>query len=205
MSGQTARQAGTFWAGNGISRKTPMEDAFLIRQTLGGQRDVFRLLVLRYQRGVFRFLGVLGFVGQAAEDLAQEAFLRAYRHLGDFDASRSKFSTWLFTIVRNLAANEAERAHRRHEDRRQELESRPAVADPAPDPLQVAVANEGRRRLRQAIDGLPEVLRVALLLTRVEGLSVEEAAAVENCAVGTVKSRVFRARELLRAALSEER
>jgi RNA polymerase sigma-70 factor (ECF subfamily) len=181
-----------------------MEDAFLIRQTLAGQRDVFRLLVLRHQRAVFRFLGALGFAGQAAEDLAQEAFLRAYRHLADFDPSRSKFSTWLFTIVRNLAANEAERAHRRHEDLRQELESRPAPADLAPDPLQAAIASEKQRRLRLAIDGLPEVLRVALLLTRIDGLSVEDAATVEGCAVGTVKSRVFRARELLRAALSEE-
>jgi RNA polymerase sigma-70 factor (ECF subfamily) len=158
--------AGTFGPGGGISKKTPMEEAFLIRQTLAGQRDAFRLLVPRHQRGAFRFLCVLGFVGQAAEDLAQEAFLRAFRHLGDFDSSRAKFSTWLFTIVRNLAAHEAERAHHRHEDRRGELESRAALADPAPDPLQVAVANEGRRRLRQAIDGLPEVLRVALLLTR---------------------------------------
>jgi RNA polymerase sigma-70 factor (ECF subfamily) len=103
-----------------------------------------------------------------------------------------------------LAANEAERAHRRHEDLRQELDSRPAPAGLAHDPLQAAIASEGGRRLRLAIDGLPEVLRVALLLTRVEGLSVEDAAAVEGCAVGTVKSRVFRARELLRAALSEE-
>jgi RNA polymerase sigma-70 factor, ECF subfamily len=179
-----------------------MEDSFLIRQTLAGQRDAFRLLVLRHQRGVFRFLGVLGFRGQAGEDLAQEAFLRAYRHLGEFDAGRAKFSTWLFTMVRNLAANEAARARRRHED--QELESGPALVDPAPDPLQQAVAKQGLRRLREALGELPEVLRTALLLTRVEGLSLEEVAAVEDCAVGTVKSRVFRARELLRAALSEE-
>ena len=179
-----------------------MEDSFLIRQCIAGQRDVFRLVVLRHQRGVFCFLGVLGFSGQAAEDLAQEAFLRAYRHLGEFDAGRAKFSTWLFTMVRNLAANEAARAHHRYEG--QELESGLALADPAPDPLQVAVANQKQRRLREALGRLPEVLRTALLLTRVEGLSLEEAAAVEGCAVGTVKSRVFRARELLRAALAEE-
>jgi RNA polymerase sigma-70 factor (ECF subfamily) len=70
--------------------------------------------------------------------------------------------------------------------------------------LQVAVANQKQRRLREALGRLPEVLRTALLLTRVEGLSLEEAAAVEGCAVGTVKSRIFRARELLRAALAEE-
>ncbi|MGA7741712.1 MAG: sigma-70 family RNA polymerase sigma factor [Polyangia bacterium] len=179
-----------------------MEDSFLISQTLAGQQDSFRLLVLRHQRCVFRFLGVLGFGGQAAEDLAQEAFLRAYRHLSDFDPSRAKFSTWLFTMVRNLAANEATRAHRQREC--QALEAAPVLADPAPDPLERAVANQAQRRLREALAQLPEVLRVALLLTRVEGLSLEEAAAVESCAVGTVKSRIFRARELLRAVLAEE-
>jgi RNA polymerase sigma-70 factor (ECF subfamily) len=179
-----------------------MEDSFLINQTLTGQQDAFRLLILRHQRGVFRFLGVLGFRGQAAEDLAQEAFLRAFRHLGGFDPSRAKFSTWLFTIVRNLAANEAARAHHRHADR--ELESAPGLVDPAPDPLQQALASERQGRLREALARLPDILRTALLLTRVEGLSLEEVAKVEHCAVGTVKSRVFRARELLRAALSQE-
>jgi RNA polymerase sigma-70 factor (ECF subfamily) len=179
-----------------------MEESFLISQTLAGQKDAFLLLILRHQRSVFRFLGGLGFSGQTAEDLAQEAFLRAFRHLADFDPSRAKFSTWLFTMVRNLAANEAARAHRRHEER--ELESGPGLADAAPDPMQQAVASERQQRLRQALGRLPEILRTALLLTRVEGLSLEEVAAIEDCAVGTVKSRVFRARELLRAALAKE-
>jgi RNA polymerase sigma-70 factor (ECF subfamily) len=126
-----------------------MEDSFLISQTLAGQKDAFRLLILRHQRSVFRFLGVLGFSGQSAEDLAQEAFLRAFRHLAEFDPSRAKFSTWLFTMVRNLAANEAARAHRRHEER--ELESVPGLADAAPDPLQQAVASERQQRLREAL------------------------------------------------------
>jgi RNA polymerase sigma-70 factor (ECF subfamily) len=78
------------------------------------------------------------------------------------------------------------------------------LADAAPDPLQQAVASERQQRLREALGRLPEVLRTALLLTRVEGLSLEEVAAVEDCAVGTVKSRVSRARELLRAALAKE-
>jgi RNA polymerase sigma-70 factor (ECF subfamily) len=84
------------------------------------------------------------------------------------------------------------------------LESAPGLVDPAPDPLQQALASERQGRLREALARLPDILRTALLLTRVEGLSLEEVAKVEHCAVGTVKSRVFRARELLRAALSQE-
>jgi RNA polymerase sigma-70 factor (ECF subfamily) len=178
-----------------------MDDPFLIRQTLAGNRDAFRLLVLRHERPVFRFLGLLGFAGPAAEDLAQEAFLRAYRHLRDFDPARAQFSTWLFTLARNLAANEKERAHHRHEDAASEISDK---ADPAPDPLESAVASEQQGRIAGALGRLPETLRTAVVLARMEGFSVEEVAAIEGCAVGTVKSRIFRARELLRAALQEE-
>jgi RNA polymerase sigma-70 factor (ECF subfamily) len=178
-----------------------MDDAFLIRQTLAGNRDAFRLLVLRHERPVFRFLGLLGFAGPAAEDLAQEAFLRAYRHLRDFDPERAQFSTWLFTLARNVAANERERAHHRHEEPGSELFDQ---ADSAPDPLESAVASEQQGRIAGALGRLPEPLRAAVVLARVEGLSVEEVAAIEGCAVGTVKSRIFRARDLLRAALQEE-
>ena len=179
-----------------------MDDAFLIRRTLAGNRDAFRLLVLRHERPVFRFLGLLGFAGPTAEDLAQESFLRAYRHLRDFDPQRAQFSTWLFTLARNLAANERQRAHYRHEDAETKLSDR---ADSAPDPLESAVASEQQGRLAGALGRLPEALRSALVLAHVEGFSVEEVAAIEGCAVGTVKSRIFRARELLRAALREER
>jgi RNA polymerase sigma-70 factor (ECF subfamily) len=158
-------------------------------------------LVLRYERSVFRFLGLLGFAGPTAEDLSQESFLRVYRNLRAFDPQRAKFSTWLFTLVRNLAANERQRAHHRYEDGRCEL---PETAEPAPDALASAETRERQSRIVGALGRLPETLRAALLLARVEGLSVEEVATIEGCAVGTVKSRIFRARELLRAALHEE-
>jgi len=178
-----------------------MDDAFLIRQTLAGHRDAFRLLVLRHQRGLFRFLGLLGFPPAVVEELAQEAFLRAYRHLADFDEGRGRFSTWLFTLARNLAANEA--AKPRH---RLEAASNTLVAEPdgAPDPLARAEANERHTQLVAALSGLPEALRSALLLSQVEGLPLAAIAEVQGCAVGTVKSRIFRAREQLRAALQEE-
>jgi RNA polymerase sigma-70 factor (ECF subfamily) len=178
-----------------------MDDTFLIRQTLDGNRDAFRMLVLRHERSVFRFLGLLGFAGPAAEDIAQESFLRAYRHLREFDPRRAKFSTWLFTLARNLAASERARARFRREEAGSE---HPERADSAPDPLASAEAREWQSRLVCAIGRLPETLRAAVVLARVEGLSVEEVAAIEGCAVGTVKSRIFRARELLRAALQEE-
>lgn len=176
-----------------------MDDEFLVRQILGGNREAFRLLVLRYQRPLFRFLGLLGFAQDAAEDVAQQTFLRVYRSLATFDPQQAKFATWLFTIAKRLAANERQRAHHRRE---QPVESLPdAEAPPAPDP---AVAAERTRRLAAAIAALPEALRSTFFLSQLQELTLDEVAAVEGCAVGTVKSRVHRAREQLRAALVEE-
>ena len=70
-----------------------MDDAFLVSQVVAGNREAFRLLVLRYERALFRFLGFLGLEPAAAEDLAQETFLRAYRALGSFEPERAKFSS----------------------------------------------------------------------------------------------------------------
>jgi RNA polymerase sigma-70 factor (ECF subfamily) len=77
-----------------------MEDAHLVRQVLGGNRAAFRMIVLRYERPLFRFLGLLAFEAATAEDLAQRTFLRAYQALGGFDPQRASFSTWLFTIAK---------------------------------------------------------------------------------------------------------
>jgi len=177
-----------------------MDDEFLVRQILGGNREAFRLLVLRYQRPLFRFLGVLGFAQDAAEDVAQQTFLRVYRSLASFDPRQAKFATWLFTIAKRLAANERERAHHRRE---QPVQSLPEVEAP-PAPADPAVAAERTRRLAAAIAALPEALRSTFFLSQVKELTLDEVAAVEGCALGTVKSRIHRAREQLRAALVEE-
>lgn len=177
-----------------------MDDEFLVRQILGGNRDAFRLLVLRYQRPLFRFLGLLGFPRDAAEDVAQQTFLRVYRALGSFDPGQAKFGTWLFTIAKRLAANERQRAHHHREQPLGDdlVEEAPPTS---PDP---AVAAERTRRLAAAIAALPEALRTTFFLSQINELTLDEVAAVEGCALGTVKSRIHRAREQLRAALVEE-
>jgi len=178
----------------------PMDDEFLVRQILGGNRDAFRLLVLRYQRPLFRFLGLLGWAPDAAEDLAQQTFLRVHRSLADFDSSQAKFGTWLFTIAKRLAMNERGRAHRQREQPMGDVMD-DGIFPPAPDP---AVSAERRRRLAAALASLPEVLRSTFFLSQINELTLDEVAAVEGCALGTVKSRIHRAREQLRAALAEE-
>lgn len=177
-----------------------MDDEFLIKQTLAGNNQAFRLVVLRYQRPLFRFLGLLGFRGAPAEDLAQEAFLRAFKALHDFEPGRAAFSTWLFTIAKRLAIGEWRQAQR--------LKHTPAAVaealDAAPDPAQSALTSERARRVERALGALPEQLRSTFFFSQIKELTLEEVAELEGCAVGTVKSRIFRAREQLRLALAED-
>jgi RNA polymerase sigma-70 factor (ECF subfamily) len=180
-----------------------MDDGFLIHQVKGGNRNAFRLLVVRYQRPLFRFLGGFG-LGQAmAEDLAQESFLRAYRSLASFDASKSSFSSWLFTIAKHLALNEAARSHQRIPH----AEISACEAEVAPDPS-VPPANEtlekeeSHVRLRFELQKLPELLRSAVVLAYMKELSMNDIATIEGCSTGTVKSRIFRGKQMLRAALA---
>lgn len=174
-----------------------MDDAFLIRQVTGGHRDAFRLLVIRYQRPLFRFLVGFGFEQAAVEDLAQEAFLRAYRSLHDFDAARSSFSSWLFTIAKHLALNEGARSHRRrpHDEIPAELPGEEVASTP-----DVLERHERGHRLRQALARVPEMLRSALVLSYLKEHSLNEIAAIEGCTVGAVKSRIVRGKQQLLAA-----
>ena len=177
-----------------------MDDEFLIQQTLAGNRQAFRLVVLRYQRPLFRFPGLLGFRGARAEDLAQETFLRAFKALRSFDPARAAFSTWLFTIAKRLAIGEWRRA--RHEQNAPAASAE--ASSPAPDPAQSALLAERTRRVERALQALPEQLRSTFFFSQINELTLEEVAELEGCAVGTVKSRIFRAREQLRLALAED-
>lgn len=177
-----------------------MEDGFLIRQVLGGHRDAFRLLVVRYQRPLFRFLGGFGLEQAAAEELAQEAFLRAYRGLSGYDTEKASFSSWLFTIAKHLAMNETASSRRRAphvEAGELELQSAPL----APEALQT---EERRNQVRAALHGLPEGLRSTMVLAYLRELSLDEVAQIEGCSVGAIKSRIFRGKQMLRAALKNE-
>jgi len=176
-----------------------MDDGFLIRQVLGGNRNAFRLLVIRYQRPLFRFLGGFGLGQAVTEELAQEVFLRAFRSLAGYDAGKASFSTWLFTIAKRLALNEGDRARNRAEHVPVDETAMPvANASSMRDPVE---ASEQAGRVQRALATLPEPMRGTLLLAYVKELSLEQIAQIERCAVGTVKSRIFRAKALLRAAL----
>ena len=168
-----------------------MDEAALVRAARNGDRDAFMQLVRLHQAGVRAFAhGLLG-DRELAEDIAQEAFLRAWRGLGAFRGDAGP-GTWLYTITRRVALDEV----RRPALRTVPVQEAAALADcRAADPV-------ARGDLERALQALEPAQREAFLLVVVLGLSYQEVGGMAGCPAGTVASRVFRARTRLAAALS---
>jgi RNA polymerase sigma-70 factor (ECF subfamily) len=180
-------------------------DLELVRRAQRNERGAFDLLVLKYQHKVVKLVARLLRDPTEAEDVAQEAFVKAYRALGSFRGD-SAFYTWLYRIAVNTARNAIASRQRRpldyeadlSESEQSNLASRLRHTD---TPEATALSEEIRLTVNQAIEQLPEDLRTAIVLREVEGLSYEEIAAAMDCPVGTVRSRIFRAREAIDRAL----
>jgi RNA polymerase sigma-70 factor (ECF subfamily) len=191
------------WIGAGHLARAGSKDTDeqLVERVFKGEMQAFDLLVLRYQQ---RLLGLIGrFVRDPheAEDLAQETFIKAYRALGSF-RGESAFYTWLYRIAINTANNFLVSKGRRPPDTDidvddpEQIDAHAMMADgDSPE------ANQARDELKAAIDQgiaeLPEDLRTAFTLREFSGLSYEEIAEIMDCPVGTVRSRIFRARDAI--------
>ncbi len=183
-------------------------DGSLVRRVQRGDKSAFDLLVRKYQHKVVKL--VMRYVGgQAeAEDVAQEAFIKAYRALANFRGD-SAFYTWLYRIAINTAKNTIGSRERRMisiegggEDGDESYDLADRLQDNA-TPEALAMTDEIRDTVNRAIASLPEDLRTAIVLRELEGLSYEDIAATMSCPVGTVRSRIFRAREAIDARLRE--
>lgn len=184
-------------------------DLSLVQRAQRGEAGAFDALVRRYQHKVVKL--VMRYVRNPteAEDIAQDAFIKAYRALPRFRGD-SAFYTWLYRIAINTAKNSlASRARNPvrldadggdHDDDRPGLEER--MIDTA-TPEALALTEEIRATVTAAIDQLPEDLRTAIMLRELEGMSYEQIAESMDCPVGTVRSRIFRAREAVDERLRE--
>jgi len=176
-------------------------DLELVRRVQRGERGAFDLLVLRYQHRVVKLVARLLRDPTEAEDVAQEAFVKAYRAISSFRGD-SAFYTWLYRIAVNTARNTMASRQRRPLDYEADLsESEQSVVESrmrhGDTPEAAALSEEIHQTVNRAVEDLPEDLRTAIILREIEGLSYEEIAAAMDCPVGTVRSRIFRAREAI--------
>jgi RNA polymerase sigma-70 factor (ECF subfamily) len=183
------------------------EELMLVQAAKGGDVAAFEELVKRYDRNVFRIAQHITQNREDAEDVVQDAFLKAYQNLEQFQG-QSKFYTWLVRIAVNealmrLRRRRPERMVSLDEDVKTEDDSVPReVADWAPNPEQLYNQSELKDILTRTIQGLPPSFRTVFVLRDVEGLSTEEAAEALDLSIPAVKSRLLRARLQLRERLS---
>ena len=183
-------------------------DLVLVKRVQRGDKTAFDLLVRKYQHKVVKL--VLRYVRNPAEaeDIAQEAFIKAYRALPQFRGD-SAFYTWMYRIAINTAKNSLASRDRSPiaydldlTDPEESHSVQTKLQDPD-TPEGMALTEEIRLIVNSAIDALPEELKTAIVLRELDGLSYEEIAAAMECPVGTVRSRIFRAREAIDKRLRE--
>lgn len=180
-----------------------LDDWALVDRAQSGNSDAFALLVRRYQGPIVYFCYRMAGSRQDAEDIAQEVFLRLYRHL-DRLSPQAKFSTLLFGIARNLTLNHLRDSRRRGRDRSVPLESHADAESGYGRPAHEARMREIESRVEQAMTCLSPEHRMILHLREVEGLDYAEIATIMKCRNGTVKSRLARAREQLRRSIVDQ-
>lgn len=172
-------------------------DQNLVAAALSGDGSAFAALVERYERAVYNLTLRMVYDVEDAKDTTQEAFFKAYRSLRTFRLD-AKFSTWILAIAYNASLD---RLAKRKRDPRAELTDR---ADTSPGPAEEAEREDEARRLRRAIDTLPDKYRAVITLYHLQGLQYDEIATMLELPMGTVKTHLFRAKELLRKRLNGE-
>ncbi|MGA2654460.1 MAG: RNA polymerase sigma factor RpoE [Gammaproteobacteria bacterium] len=172
-----------------------LADAALVRRAQQGDKQAFNLLVLKYQTRLEKVIARYVRDPHEVFDLTQEAFIKAYRALEQFRGT-SSFYTWLYRIAVNTAKNYLVALTRRPPDRDVDTFIDFDVSAEV-DPEHLMLRDEIERTVFRVINGLPLELRVAIILRELEGLSYEEIAEIMDCPLGTVRSRIFRAREAI--------
>ena len=184
-------------------------DLMLVERTVAGDQHAFELLVVKYQRRIQRLIGRMVRDVDLVEDIAQETFIRAYRALHQFRGD-AQFYTWLYRIAVNTAKKflmELKRdptvseSNLRSDDDDDETKSRGNEPSTEETPESAYAAREIAAAVNAAMAALPDDLRQAVTLREIEGLSYEEISTMMACPIGTVRSRIFRAREAISAKI----
>ena len=176
-------------------------DQALVEQVQQGDKQAFDVLVLKYQNKIIQLVNRYVHDSDEARDVAQEAFIKAYRAIGRFRGD-SAFYTWLYRIAINTAKNYLVASGRRpprsdiDAQDAEQYEGATGLKEYA-TPERLLLKDEIQAAIAEAIDDLPDDLRTAIILRELEGLSYEEIAQTMECPIGTVRSRIFRARDAI--------
>ena len=181
-------------------------DKDLVLRVQQGDKSAYDLLVIKYQHRIIQLVNRYVKDPSEAQDVAQEAFIKAYRALGNFRGD-SAFYTWLYRIAINTAKNYLVSRSRRYSDYQIDIQDAEQVENAAQlkvmeTPEYLLLNDEIVKVIKAAIEKLPEEMKVAIMLREFEGMSYEDIAQTMECPVGTVRSRIFRAREAIDEKLS---
>lgn len=177
-------------------------DQLLVERVQAGERQAFDLLVVKYQRRLMRLISRIVHDPAEAEDVVQETFIKAYRAIRHF-RGEAAFYTWLYRIGINTAKNFLASQSRRTPTSTDSDAEQAASFDSGEQlrdintPESVLASQQIARTVNAAMDALPLDLRTAIVLREIEGLSYEEIADIMSCPIGTVRSRIFRARDVI--------
>lgn len=180
-------------------------DLYLVKRSREGDTKSFELLVIKYQKRIFNVIFRIVHNRDIVEDLAQDAFINAFKSIKNFKG-HSSFYTWLYRIAANVSLNHLSKQKKALFVDESVLDSE-AVAVKESKPDTSPESNLGNKELGEAISNavmkLPEDIRVSVVLREYEGLSYEEIAEVMDCPIGTVRSRIFRGRAILQENLRD--
>jgi RNA polymerase sigma-70 factor, ECF subfamily len=176
-------------------------DNELVQRVQQGDKRAFDLLVIKYQHKIVQLVNRYVKDPSEAQDIAQETFIKAYRALANF-RGESAFYTWLYRIAINTAKNFLMAKSRRSSDyevdvyEAEQVENAPQLQG-VETPEQLLLNDEILHIINSAIEELPEDMRIAIMLREIEGMSYDDIAQIMDCPIGTVRSRIFRAREAI--------
>jgi RNA polymerase sigma-70 factor, ECF subfamily len=187
-----------------LEQPLPGSDEALVARAAAGDQKAFELLVVKYQKRIQRLIGRMVRDVDLVEDIAQETFIRAYRALAQFRGD-AQFYTWLYRIAVNTAKKSlmdlkrnptvSENSFKSSDDDETSPFENELTSPETPDA--VLASKEIAEMVNTALESLPEELRQAITLREIEGLSYEDISLAMNCPIGTVRSRIFRAREAI--------
>lgn len=186
---------------NDSTRPSVDLDQALVLRVQKGDKAAFDLLVIKYQHKIVHLVNRYVKDPSEAQDVAQDAFIKAYRALAEF-RGESAFYTWLYRIAINTAKNYLLSRSRRHYDYEVDVQDAEQVGDAQQlkdieTPEELLMNEQVVNVIREAIESLPEEMRIAITLREFEGMSYEDIAETMGCPIGTVRSRIFRAREAI--------